>query len=522
MTQYIMSILDKLVAKSDVDAGQRALERMIELVPANSHFICGSDSLKAYQVPDVLALEKTCIVSDDTGIFLGHNTAPTGDHAIILHDEEKRSPRELKHVLTMAYKGSVRVECFGHGVFLAIYTKAPQKRFSLSLAMPIRDEAEDLDRVLSSFFGVVDEIIIAYDTRTKDNSLEIIKKYTDNIIEFNGADLMSAKQFKNIPKDKKMHFASARNLCLKQCTSDYVFHCEGHESLDPKSVDVILNYNPQADVIYITRNLEPISEIAHPFVHKRIPGIQYEREVHNLLVWDQEKHSIVVEPSIRTYHRRSKERENARQEQRNAINIRSMRHRATEDPTDWRSKYFLANSYFGQKEFKKALNFYLEFLDVADPDEQTEYYQVGIYAGTCLMNLGEHKRAIELLKTHAYSDWSRNEHWTVMADCAIKTGDYMLAYRFAKIAASYEKPVSQYTLNPLSYSVIPYGLMTRAMIGLNKPERAYKITEEFFNTFFKDDTFDMEQKNASIGYYLIVNKEFRNKYNKDLIKLHKE
>ena len=52
---------------------------------------------------------------------------------------------------------------------------------TISLCLIIKDEQDVLDRCLSSFCDIVDEIIIV-DTGSKDNSINIAKKYTSKIL----------------------------------------------------------------------------------------------------------------------------------------------------------------------------------------------------------------------------------------------------------------------------------------------------------------------------------------------------
>jgi glycosyltransferase involved in cell wall biosynthesis len=74
----------------------------------------------------------------------------------------------------------------------------------ISLCMIIKDEQEVLDRCLSSFKDVVDEIIIV-DTGSNDDSLKIASKYTNKIYQY---------KWNN-------DFASARNYSISKATKEY-------------------------------------------------------------------------------------------------------------------------------------------------------------------------------------------------------------------------------------------------------------------------------------------------------------
>ena len=74
----------------------------------------------------------------------------------------------------------------------------------ISLCMIIKDEQEVLDRCLSSFKDLVDEIIIV-DTGSNDDSLKIASKYTNKIYQY---------KWNN-------DFASARNYSISKATKEY-------------------------------------------------------------------------------------------------------------------------------------------------------------------------------------------------------------------------------------------------------------------------------------------------------------
>lgn len=116
---------------------------------------------------------------------------------------------------------------------------------TISLCMIVKDEEEVIGRCLESVNGLVDEIIIV-DTGSSDRTKEIVKKYTDHIIDFQWID----------------DFAAARNFSFQQATKDYilwldaddVFTLEDHEkftllkqSLSPSIDAVSLNYHLNFD-----------------------------------------------------------------------------------------------------------------------------------------------------------------------------------------------------------------------------------------------------------------------------------
>ena len=75
------------------------------------------------------------------------------------------------------------------------------KKASLSLCMIVKDEGKTLERCLNSVKSFINEIIIV-DTGSKDNTVEIAKKFNAKIYKFKWIDDFSAARnfaFTSIP-----------------------------------------------------------------------------------------------------------------------------------------------------------------------------------------------------------------------------------------------------------------------------------------------------------------------------------
>lgn len=96
--------------------------------------------------------------------------------------------------------------------------------FTISLCMIIKDEESVLDRVLSCAKKFADEIIIV-DTGSKDNSVNIAKKYTNNIFYFKWTD----------------NFSDARNFSFSKATKDYIMWLDADDLITDAEIEKILN-----------------------------------------------------------------------------------------------------------------------------------------------------------------------------------------------------------------------------------------------------------------------------------------
>ncbi|MBN2311113.1 MAG: tetratricopeptide repeat protein [Candidatus Hydrogenedentes bacterium] len=90
---------------------------------------------------------------------------------------------------------------------------------TVSLAMIVRDESEQLGECLDSVRDLVDEICVV-DTGSKDNTLEIARQHGARLSVFIWCD----------------DFAAARNESLRMCTSDWIFVLDADERVAPKDI----------------------------------------------------------------------------------------------------------------------------------------------------------------------------------------------------------------------------------------------------------------------------------------------
>ncbi|MFT5144735.1 MAG: glycosyltransferase involved in cell wall biosynthesis [Thalassolituus oleivorans] len=145
--------------------------------------------------------------------------------------------------------------------------------FSLSLCMIVKDEAEGLEKCLSTARPHVDEIVVV-DTGSTDGTQEIAKRYADVFeeIEWPGS------------------FSEARNHSLDLATGDFILILDGDEFLpDPihwRRIRKSLGENI-ACVRLPVRNLLPEGQLIaadrmwQERVLRNAPEIRYEGRVHN-------------------------------------------------------------------------------------------------------------------------------------------------------------------------------------------------------------------------------------------------
>lgn len=96
--------------------------------------------------------------------------------------------------------------------------------FTLSLCMIVRNEEQTLDRILSCAKKFCDEIIIV-DTGSTDNTIDICRKYTSNIYNFEWQD----------------DFSLARNFSFSKATKDYIIWLDADDNITKENIEKLIN-----------------------------------------------------------------------------------------------------------------------------------------------------------------------------------------------------------------------------------------------------------------------------------------
>ncbi len=95
---------------------------------------------------------------------------------------------------------------------------------TLSVCMIVKDEEKTLDQVLSCAIQFADEIVVV-DTGSKDNSINIAKKYTDKVLQFEWVD----------------DFSKARNFSFENAKSDYIMWLDADDVIENSDIKKLIN-----------------------------------------------------------------------------------------------------------------------------------------------------------------------------------------------------------------------------------------------------------------------------------------
>lgn len=146
-------------------------------------------------------------------------------------------------------------------------------KYSVSLALIVKNEESCLEKCLSSFKPVVDEIIVV-DTGSTDRTKEIARKFTDKVYDFPWID----------------DFSAARNFSFDKCTGDFIFWVDADDQLYPedavkfKALDlsdkeiIVCNYEYCHDEFGQSMMTVPRERIV-----KRCLGLRWKEPIHEYL-----------------------------------------------------------------------------------------------------------------------------------------------------------------------------------------------------------------------------------------------
>ncbi|MFE4712784.1 glycosyltransferase [Paenibacillus sp. NPDC056722] len=215
---------------------------------------------------------------------------------------------------------------------------------TISLCMIVKNEEDTLDRCLSSVADLVDEIIIV-DTGSTDATKEIIRKYSDQVFDFEWI----------------YDFAAARNHAFSQATKEYILWLDADDvfkdvdrerlralkdTLDPAVDSVTMNYHLAFD-----EEGNVVSSLRRNRLVKRSNGFRWIGAVHEYL----EVSGNIINSDIAVTH------SSIHHDSDRNLNIYEERLAGGEQFSP-RDLYYFANELLDHSQYERAIRFYGEFL----------------------------------------------------------------------------------------------------------------------------------------------------------------
>lgn len=382
------------------------------------------------------------------------------------------------------YFGHVRVEVHGP---LALDTKTGTARPAFLLArcnseisleevtmtMPVRDEEEDVERVLASFSGFVDKIVIGIDPRSKDCTREICEKYADIVFT------LDAPQGTGEDKvaEAGVHFSHIRNQCIDMCSTPWIFMTEGHEHLLEghdalRHLNQVSNENARVALVLRTSG-SPLkrSQWVFPWLFRKDPKIRFSRATHNTLEYPESYFTALLS-QVRTLHARSHEKDLARQKQRKVQNRSSLME-------DWLANENITSLFYLAAEWReydtsRSIDRLQQFIAVPRGSGIMKYH-ARMTLAKLLCAEKRYAEAKEALFGAAACDYTRTEHWIQLGDIFYEVDEdparALMFYLYGSVRIG-DPPVTLWWIELAFYTWLPAQRLAMCYGALGKHAEA--------------------------------------------------
>ncbi|TCO76461.1 glycosyltransferase [Marinisporobacter balticus] len=228
----------------------------------------------------------------------------------------------------------------------------------LSIAMMVKNESKYLDQCLKSLQPIMDEIdseLIIVDTGSKDDTVEIARRYTDKVY---------FQPWNN-------NFAEMRNISISYTTGEWVWILDADEIVnDPSEMisffktDQYKKYNSASVIIKSisdeNKNLKYIT-VSLIRLFKKDDELKYEGVIHEQPVFKKPVYRLKTEFTHYGYIKTDKEQIKRKFER----NVSLLKEQLKENPEHDYYWFQLSQSYVAYEEYEKALEYALKAYEVA-------------------------------------------------------------------------------------------------------------------------------------------------------------
>lgn len=229
----------------------------------------------------------------------------------------------------------------------------------ISLCMIVKNEEDSLERCLHSVYRYLDEIILV-DTGSTDRTVEIAKRYTDDIYHF---------QWIN-------DFSAARNVSLRHATGKWILYLDADDYMEEKDIanlrEVLSRLEPREDLVFQlpyvsllgedTRGSTNISQAIRVFPNHM--DLQFHRPIHEQVYSTRDLTLKAAELNIPIYHTgyKKSEIEKKNKHERNLSIFQEMKKHTDYNAYDY---FTLGNQFAVMGNHEEALENYEKAIAIA-------------------------------------------------------------------------------------------------------------------------------------------------------------
>jgi glycosyltransferase involved in cell wall biosynthesis len=344
---------------------------------------------------------------------------------------------------------------------LARKKKPPQPKLSVATVIIVKDEEDNLKRLLDSMSPEVIGNLFVTDTGSSDDTIAVAKSYGAVVTHFPWCE----------------DFAAARNYAAEQVPKyyDWIFMPDADEYLLPgdfsKLVGLLEKQFPDVTLALIGK---------YHFSEECIFGRDrcYRRGTHH---WRKRVHetpepvgpSITVTVDVDLFHAPGPGWSTRKRER----DLRLLKLDFQENPKDLRNVFYLAREYYYNEPPPTAIGM-LEYFLTLPGTWNVERSQAYIYMGEMYAKTGDSVKALDCyLSACREAPWRREGYYAVgmhyynLADNGQGLWEYVLPWLEATIAV--DGPANNYLSTVSLYSYSPHQMLSVALWKLGKQDEAF-------------------------------------------------
>lgn len=334
-----------------------------------------------------------------------------------------------------------------------------KNRITISLCMIVRDEEKTIERCLNSVQDIVDEIIIV-DTGSTDRTRELVRKYTDKVHNFTWVD----------------DFAAARNKVFSYATKQYILWLDADDvifepdrikfqklrdgfdtAVDVVNMPYLLSFDESGQVTFSLRRNRLV---------KRSRNFQWKGAVHEYL----EVSGNILNSDIAIAHKSE-----GHDSERN-LRIYEKRLAKGEEFTP-RDLYYFGNELYDHKQYERALEYYVKFLDTEKGWVEDNISTCGKMADI-YKSLGDQEKSQACLYKSFEYDAPRAEFCCRLGFNFLNSEKFKQAAFWYKLATELEHPIECWGPRiEACWTWLPHLQLCVCYDRLGKYELAYKHNE---------------------------------------------
>ncbi|WP_158630176.1 glycosyltransferase [Cohnella sp. AR92] len=347
----------------------------------------------------------------------------------------------------------------------------------ISLCMIVKNEEDSLERCLQSVYRYLDEIILV-DTGSTDSTVDIAKKYTDNIYHFEWIN----------------DFSAARNVSLQYATGKWILCLDADDYMEEKDIahlrNVLSRLEPEEGIVYHQpyismlgedeRGNLNVSKVVRVFPNYM--GLLFHRPIHEQVYSTRGVALKSADLKIPIYHTGYQKSEIEKKDKhgRNLSIFKEMEKNTKYNAYDY---FTLGNQYSVMENYAEALTIYQKGIAIAPPDGS---WVADLYlsALTVMIRLGKLFDAWEFVEKYMLPYTKYSDVQTIIALLEHRLGFWKLSKQGFLDAIELAEQRTRNNLDP--YLMSPEHSMNIPLENLakiyekeaNLPQSIYYITKQ--------------------------------------------